>query len=682
MKRVTIAALAALLLAASAEAKVLVTYDITTGAAGYSNLVLDPLVYSTNQVNAVRAILDRFGADYKIYPPTMVKTEFARTGDVVHNFNTPAAYVEHFDAVIHLAFNGSVSSATTGYRPDSLTVFAKLPTVPQLMILEDNVFNGTNTFMANGAADSTWVDSGDAPILPGGGSGNHEGEGTAWLVSNPSLRWFEPIYNCHYRKRTGEPNGGMRVLVAAGMNSVFNSIEKTGLPTANPDSVGTANTDTMVVWEKLNLHKAGSSRVIFVGFGALTGPDSVQTAGAGLFNTIPAANYPALMVAISHLDSISGGLVLGGKKKPGVGFVLTHGGGRSSRMHPGGIFSADTTHMSTSADSIRAWGIPVVIAADPESLAVNAGDIAILKKTGARFTPFVRTGIDTLALGADGGSTATLPRDVWGRYRNRNIGGLSTDTGSVYNGLVASRKALAALVGPERISATLVAPDFDWTPYQIRNGKNANLVDSLLWAARRARFSTIVTLSLGRDSEPAYKTNPVGFESRERVARLTTPSMIGERVTLMSVATFPVWGSSKFIMASSGDTIPPYCDVVCAGPNAAVSMENKFWMGYFTMTGRDTQFNSYDNFSTDQGVVLDSRDRLYAQRRSSILAMPMQSLGGGGVDFGYGHSNNSTTYPGRPGFLAMKHITTAVRAANEAAGRKIWNVQYPEDIEP
>jgi hypothetical protein len=390
---------------------------------------------------------------------------------------------------------------------------------------------------------------------------------------------------------------------------------------------------------------------------------------------------------VAHLDSLANGLVLGSKKKPGVGFVLTHGGGRSARNNPGGIFSADTSHMATSADSIMAYNIPVVIAADPESLAVNAGDIAILKRTGGRFTPFVRTGIDTAAV--SGNASTTTPRDVWGRYRNRAFFGDSLnhavagkDT-SITAQLWAARKSLAALVGNERMSQTVVAPDFDYSPKQMRVNQNHGQLDSLMWSILTARFRTLVVLSLGRDGDPQYlQSNPVGFLNRERSHTVMISSLKGEKVSLLAAATFPVHGSSKFIGTAPVDSTPPYCDVGCPGPNSAVAYTNKFWAAYFTPTGRDYQFSSYDGFNTDQGVYLDSRDRLYGQKRGSLVVLPVQLLGGGGIDFGAGHSNTATTFPTRTGWLIMKHVTNVVRAANQFAGRTIVGLQYPEDIEP
>jgi hypothetical protein len=700
MKRLLAAcALGSLLFAGVAQARVLVVADVSTDAGCGGGLVADVAQPSRDQVFAMRWLLDRFGADYDVVTPSQVTTQMCRIGVVNRVRKDVSAYAydslpglsRTYDAVIHLAFNGNRASAYTGYRPDSLTLSRtatsrSAPTVPQLMVFNEDCHNGQPNYPDNGTADSTWVEA-SGLIGAGSGSGNHEGEGSAYVSNNPYLRWFETTYHPHYLKKTGQPPGGMRVLLSGGMNSAFATIEKTGLMTPDPDSVGTANTDTMLVWERLNADIPGAARVVFSLFGTLQAPDSASSAGAALVNTGVVPAWPVLLCAVAHLDSLANGLVLGGRKKPGVGFVLTHGGGRSARNHPGGIFSADTTHLSTSADSIRMAGIPVVIAADPESLAVNAGDIAILKKMGGRFTPFVRTGIDTAA--ASGNASTTTPRDVWGKHRNRAFYGDSlnhavagSDT-SLTALLWAARKNLVSLVGENLISRTVVAPDFDHSPKQMRVDQNHGQLDSLMWAIRKARFSTLAVLTLGRDSDPQYRqTTPVGFLVSERRHTIMTTSLKGERVTMLGAATFPVHGSSKFINASVTDTVPPYCDVTCPGPNTAVSYTNRFWSAYFTPVGRDYQFSSYDGFGTDQGVMLDSRDRLYGHKRGSLVVLPMQLLGGGGIDNGYGHGNIATTNPTRTGWLIMKHISNAVKAANYFAGRNIINLQYPEDIEP
>jgi len=694
MKRILAAcALGCVLFAGVAQAKVLVVVDQTTDASGYG-----PGVYADiespgrRQLWAMRALLDRFGADYKVLSPTIAKTEFCRTGVVTYNLGTAGAYTESFDAVIHLAFNGNATSAYTGYRPDSLTLTAKAPTVPQLMVLEENLAVAAldTNFPKNTTTDSTGLTASSPIRSPGGGSGNHEGEGTSFVVGNEALRWFEQTYGYQYMNKSTTITGGYRPLLANGMNSLFATSEQTAYPTQNPDSVGVSNPDTMLVWEKLNSHKAGAARIVFCSFGTVGNVDSASTAGPSTVNVDAGVNWTSLLCAVAHLDSLAGGAVLGSKKRPGIGFVITHGGGRSARNHPGGIFSADTTFLAESADSVRMAGVPVVIAADPESLAVNAGDIAILKRFGGRFTPFVRAGLDT-SITWSGASTSLLPRDVWGWNRNRTFYGDSlvhavagNDT-SLTALLYRARINLGALVGNDRLSATAIAPNFDFSPKQMRVNQNHQQLDSLMWAVRKARFTTLVGLSVGRDMDPQYNTTrPNGWLNSERTHTITTSSLKGDKVRLLMAVQKAVVGSSKFLAPSTADTIPPYCDVSCPAANYAVQFENRFWNGFFPLNGRDYYVTPYDNFNTGSldGVVADFRQNIYGQKRSSVAVIPMQWFGGGGIDRGIGHENLSTTYPGRNGWLVIKHISNVVKAANYFAGRNIINMQYPEDIEP
>jgi hypothetical protein len=279
--------------------------------------------------------------------------------------------------------------------------------------------------------------------------------------------------------------------------------------------------------------------------------------------------------------------------------------------------------------------------------------------------------------------------DVWGRFRNRAFYGdslyhsVTGSDSSITQGLIASRNNLAALVGSERLSPTFIAPEFDYSPKQMRVGQNHNQLDSLMWSVRAGGGSALIVFTKGRDMDPQYnKTNPVGFLDRERVHTITTASKAGQQVKLLGVTASPVYGSAKFINASVTDTVPPYCNPTCPGPNVAVAHESRFWNGFFPTSARDYQFDSYDNFVSDQGIYLDSRDRLYGQSRASVCVLPAQLFGGGQLDYGYGHIPNAQTYPAMQGWLIFKHIANVAKAANRIAGRKIIDIAYPEDIEP
>lgn len=680
------AALAALCIAASSDAKTLIVWDAVANVT-YTNGD-DPMLATRTYVSAVTAIMDRFGASYVVCPASNVRTTWANGGYLRHNEGTAGAYTETFDAVIHVGYNGSTNSrfAAGVCQPDSILRNAS-PAVPQLILLEDNLVSVAPLAFDHATARPTGI-AANGYITPGSGSGNHEGEGTTFLKIGPE-QWFDAIYGSSLVKSTTATSNGLRVLLGSGMNSVFNTIERTGNMTTNPDSVGRAGADTMKVWVHQNLNGTGVKTIMATAFSAMA-EDSISS---GIPVTPPGINWPVLLCSMAALDSAANGRVLGTAKRPGIGFVITHAGTRAARNNPRGFFSADSNFVKQSCDSLASYGLPVVIAADPESLAVNAGDIAIWKRIGsARWTPFsTRAVSDTSSLGASLNSTTLSPVDVWGRWRNRAFYGDSlrhtvngVDT-SLTAGLVSSRSNLASLVGGERLSGMLIAPEWDYSPRQMRSGLNHGSLDSLMWAVRKSGANAIVVNTQGRDSDPNYRTaNPTGFLASERTHTIQTSSLKGAKVKLLGFSVFPVHGSSKFIAPSPTDTLPPYCDVGCPGMNVAVAYESRFWNGYFpVLGGRDSGSSPYDGLGSPAvGVYSGVKDLLYGHNRASVCVLPANLFGGGGADYGFGHTNTPQVYPTRTGWLIMKHLANVARAANKLAGRTIIVLQYPEDIEP
>ena len=688
MKRL---ALALLLLASPVYGRGMIVADISPAAQySTSGLTINKEI-STNQLETLTRILDRFGSDYVIVSPSVAKTEFCRRGKVTYNFGTAGAYADSVNWVIHLAFNGNKTTSFSSYRPESLTVYSSTsrpPSVPQLMFLEDSFINENSTF-ANGATDSTWVDA-SGELAAGGGSGNHEGEGTSFPGDGGTERWLETGFFPHYVKKSGSPNGGMRVLLSTGANSYFSTMYISGQMTQAPDSVGTANTDTMSVWEKLNLHASGdgytAARIIFASFGQVAGPDSTSNLVAGVPNVTGQPNYPAILVALAHLDSLTGGDVFG-SKRPGVGFVITHAGGRSDRRHPGGIFAADTSFLAASLDSLSALGARVVVAADPESLTAN-GDIALWGRlAGARFTPFYRKGIDTTVVATSTDATSIAPLDIFGRYRNRTFVG-----DSLLHFVAGSDKSIKAQLGygryalntiyPGKLSKTLVAPDWDISPYHMRRGQNEHFVDSLWLAVKDARFSTIISSSLGRDSDPRYIAVPVGWQSREERVRVRLATDPSDKLTRLNVAVHPVAGSTRFFGAAATDSTAPLSSA--PAPNVAVAHTSRFWDGFFgpSSATRGARWDCYDCAGTDENVYLDTKDRIYARNRGSVVALPAQWFGGGVMNIGTAYNATAQTYPTRPGFYVFKGIANVIKAVNRKAGRTVMTQGFPEDIDP
>ena len=684
LARIASAFLLAALCASPAWAKGLVVVERPNYTGSYNE---DRAV--AQQVEPLLRVLNAYGSDYKVMPATAVLTEFARTGVVYRrtsqlptNYNYDATGPsETFSWVIHVAFNGSTSGRVATYRAESLTVFPKLPTVPQLM-LPDPYSAVSGTFMDNAATCSTWV---SVYQTGGGGSGNHEGEGTMW-VPGQTGRMFDPIFGNSLVLKSGSPNGGIRSLLCVGANAVLTNLELTGNMPTNPDSLNAAVSDTVKVWEKLNLHKSGAARIIFADVYGLASQDSAQTANASTeyaYDTQRTVNYPALLFALAHLDSLTGGDVLGNRRTQQFGVVFTGGGTRSDRRYPGGVFGADTTILKASCDSLAASGVKVTVAADPESLGVNTGEAVIWKRAGqVRFTPWVRAGLDTTnnVLGLTGAASYARPRDVWGRYRNRAVygdslthavAGADTSIFQLYSG---ARSSLASVVGPGYLSSTIVAPDLDWTPYQVRAQQNGAMVDSLAWVAAKLGCPAIVVSTYGRDNDPSYLTNPKGWNVRQGYYSVQASSLRGERVAFLGTAGLTIQGSrvggrtdGLSFVSYTGDSLAPLCSPgPCPSPTVAVCHENKFWNGFF---GPAVDFNA-TNVVNDFDAVYDNYNR-GKHGPAAVLVLPAQSLGG-----------QSTSAPNRWGYFVVKHLMAAASAINYAAGRPVLVNAWPEDIQP
>ena len=647
--------------------------------------------YNKPYLRGLCRVLDAYGSDYKIAPANAVLTEFARTGLVYSQrvgsfgYNT-ASSSEQFSWVIHVGFNGNVSSRVSGYRPDSLTRTVKLPTVPQLFLVDDVWGGQSATFLSN-AADSNGVAE---YIASGQGSGNHEGEGSVWIPGRTE-RFFDTVYGGSMRISSTAPslNGGIRKLMCVGANATMTQMEyDAGVMVTNPDSGGWGASDTVKVFEKLNSHKNGAARIVFASCFASAYQDSaLAAAGTEYANDKAGVNFPVLLFALAHLDSLTGGDVLSNKRVQRWAAVV-HGVGTSTdRRYPGGLFAADSTLRKSTADSLATTGVKLTLAADPESLAINPSIAVQWKRAGqVRFAPAVRVGLDLLAAFGAGGANATYARpvDVWGRYRNRAVYGgadslrtiANADT-SMFQQMLRARSNLASVVGSSYLSAALIPPDGDWSPYQLRRNQNSALVDSVAWLAAKLGSPCIIQNGFGRENDPAYLTNPKGYGFRQRAYTVNATSKRGERVNFLSYAYSGLRGSQVgsrndglsffgYTTDSSGAICVPG---PCPGPNAVVQFESAFWTGLFG-PGRDYLMFSYDG-ATEPYSTVYGESYLNDFPKASILYLPEQAFGG-----------QSTTRPNRWGFWVVKHLMAATNVINYAAGRTVIVNSWPEDVQP
>lgn len=642
--------------------------------------------YNNVPLRALCRVLDRYGASYKIAPANAILTEFARTGLVysqrvgTYGYNT-ASSSEQFSWVIHVGFNGSEASLVAGYRPDSLTRTVKLPTVPQLFLIDDLTVDGGHPNSLSTAADSNWV----AEIIPpGGGSGNHEGEGSMW-VPGRTERLFDTIYGYSMRVSSGSPNGGLRKLLCVGANATMTQMEyNAGVMASWPDSGTWGASDTVKVFEKLNLHKSGSARIVYATCFSSAYQDSVMSIGGTDYGVdYIGVNWPVLLFTLAHLDSLASGDVLSNKSTVQWTAGVYGVGCSTDRRSPGGMFAADSATRKVSADSLAATGIKLTMFSDPESLAANPS-IAVAWKRAVmvRFAPTVRVGVDTSAVG-NGAATYARPVDPWGRYRNRAVYGgadslrtvANSDT-SIYQQIIRARSNLSAVVGSQYLSSALFPACGDWSPFQLRRNANSALVDSIAWLAVKLG-GPIIQNGWGRENDPTYLTNPKGHGFAERSYTVNTTSLRGNKANFLSYAHATVRGSQiggrndgLSFFGHTTDSVGAVCDPgPCPGPNASVLFESTVWCGLFG-PWRDYQMFSYDGADDNRNTVI-GESYLYDFTRASVVMLPEQSFGG-----------QSSTRANRWGFFVLKHMMAATNLINYAAGRTVFANAWPEDVRP
>ena len=648
------------------------SYDVLvvcdkSAATAYDDIgLVTPELVNQSQLLAVQRILKKWGARYRVMPPSALTTNMCATGLVYLN-KTPNAYgfvaegpVDTFAAVIHCGFNGTQASQFTGYRPDSATLTAKLPTVPQLYLLDSDA--DANSFQ-NGAADSTASQSafGIAAV-------EHHFGGT-YSASGRTTKFSSITGSTGAAKLLTGQNGGVRALLSQ-------TVSTQALPQA--DYIGNFNGDTAVVWEKLNLHKAGSARIVFASVGSITLADSAGRQA----HYRKDIEWPVLTFAIAHLDSLTGGRII--RRPAQFGFVIVGGGTHSDRRHPGGIFTADTTILKTSGDSVATTNAKIVVAAAPESL--TAADAAQWKRFGnVRFTPWVRAGLDSGVAG-NTKATAASPRDVWGRYRNRAFFGDSVyhavagDDTSIFQLYKGARANLAATVGQNYLSGLIVCPESDWSPYQMRRNQNAALVDSVAWVAAKLGCSAILVNTWGRDMDPSYLTNPKGYIFKQRRYTIRAASLRGMNINFIGHQQFTVMGSRvhsctdalSFEARAAVDTaltegffyaqMPTYAMYSfwnsMYGPYDAVSWNDGAGLWNQTTTAPAWDSSAFDNVPG-------------THQPASVLQLPAQAFGG-----------QDAAAPNRWGFYAIKHVMGAAALTNYAAGRSVMVNSWPEDITP
>lgn len=696
MKRLILAALAALALAPPAAAQA----PATTGQAVLG--VLKPRLYETStplecvsvgtrNFDAYLRVFDRLGIAYKLVSGTGTPVEQLRLGVFGNSVLGRADF--SVDAMFFSSVTTGNNTNTQGSRVDSLTLLNKGGMEkPSLWALDNAaLFCGTLAQMVDvaGSARCSTGASGKAadPKLP-----------MAVLEADQSVRFLPGPYATGFiRNASQAPAGGLRIHLRQTMSGGEIVSYNTTANALWPDSasfLAAPAADTMLVWERMwDIATLPNAKpMVFVahtGAGGVT--DSTVTA-AGAPSVQPCeGSYDVLLVAIARLDSIV--YAETGKRlitKPLTtafvvdGFMATNALG-SQR----GRAVADSARFYGSLDSLQAWGVPFTGGVNVDSAASYARDLILMKRLGrARWTPQVWTGMDTTAAGL-GGAARLRPTDVFGHWRNRAALGDTTNSRRTVESSDSSFYQLMSYATYKldslglRRSRTMIPPYLDYSPKQcVKNDpRGATRSDSILYAGSLLGYSAIVVNVNEDQSNPAKAVAALRVNGWRRtegnIRAVGVPfRVLGSNSIMPPHASTRQWG----VEYMTGMTVP----------SASISYLNYVyeyppqWLHgiFFPTAFFDKDLWNYDangmtlqdaaDFFGARGTYWDGweLDPLQWPRRGSVVRVTCDQLSGRSGD------------PARTGLWAIKQLWNAARATNRLAGRSVWQWTYPEYVEP
>lgn len=640
------------------------------------------------------------GIDYTSVSGTGTKTLWAQTGTQVWNSGTSAAKTESFGAVVYLDPKIGSTNGTGAARPDSLLRYAYNtnqggPRVPSLYRWSD--FNELNGGGSDASGNFFQTAGG---CTTGAATGHQDGGGIGIYDSVHDLRWELTTYiSSAIVNQT--PAGGLRKLVGQHGNArALNWAGGTQGGCNNCDSLtaeaNRAVNDTINLWERPFNTMSGAKSALFLFNDGNGGPPSADS----LYNNSPADQFidwpdPAEgeialdLIALARLDSICDHQLFDWNNLPLVRAVtVSHLCSRGSRVGHHGIHPSDTTVFYACLDSAAVLGVPMLfgVNCDPDSMRVYLQDLLRAARIPkARFTPELRTGLDSLAAMNGGATNARYrPRDVLGRYRARAAYGDGSCTGadsSVYSGLVRSAALLDSVLSangfPGRIERFLLAPDDDWSPLRYTGGQ-----DSILWAISKAGFVGIVS---DRRTEHANTgvghPNPLGFDN---VQGTRTERIGGNTLKILAHPGYALTGSSSWLEFG--------CDVVApfdsSGGALIFKEQNRAWAAFTQDVDHidtDVWNVGYNNIGTLGEDCLNSQaDISYAKLDWRYPAVPRGRayvLRFSANDFsGQSGSAWPNGFPPRNGYWVIKSMNTAFRSINAFSGRTVMRFGYPSEV--
>jgi hypothetical protein len=671
--RALLAVLAMLLIACPAQAKTLIVADAPykKDGLGYGFAATQVM---HNRLSMITRIMDLAGASYVVIPVEAMRTQWARTGVVTWDFGTSSARTETFDAVIHATFvrrSFAASRDHAGYRPDFLTINGadSLPTVPQLFLLSADAASGgsENNIVTTATTCSLGVPT--SGFMTAGINGvGHDEEASLFVPHRPMPSGSQALDGCCLVSPAQVVGKGFRPLVVKGTNPIGSTYGYHFTWRTNWDSTTVANTDTVKVWSIQNTHASGKSPVIVAHIS-----DFLGDGADGIIAAVEEFDIQAILYGMAALDSAARGRVFDNSAKLPIKVGITIDGlcSRSSATNSGGIVPSDTSRFYATVDSLNKYGIKVVYGTNIDSVCCYPRDLQYVKDRhrAARFSPQSRAGLDTsVAFAPTGGNTRRHRAvDTFCRYRNQSMAygparGAAADT-SLYARLVYARALGDSMWGAVRSSSFAMPPDDDWSPYNLRawqvDMSRGATPDSVLFAYARAGFRGIRINGAWMKARPANSpNNPLGYMPEQGRYETADRSL---SINLLAHNGGSTFGYTA-IPATIDSTPPNSAD---PPPSEGWYVARRFWSGLF----------GYYPMSFRSGLTSDENSTAQPQR-GRILRVSCQELAGPATLT----PNYAQTQ--RPGWWTIRKVVGPITGINALAGRPIFAIVYPEEIEP
>jgi hypothetical protein len=666
----------------------------------------------------VTSMIARTGGQFSVTRTDKTKTEWIRTGRQAWNMGnttpaapSPGAYVEQFDAWIDLGgSNGnSVASPPVGSaRPDSLyrvathggtNRSASVADVPGMVFAENSLLLGAPS------NDQFSVSAATADSLSGCQS-RAAGPGPAVFMAG-GLPYLTHAYTAGaIGVGTGHAAGIRRILYGAiGQYMDHGSFAATSggstitKSCSQCDSVpSTAANDSTILWDKqfqtLGPSFTNAKPVSFcMAWGGGAAQDSLSTFAGG---PPTEGDFPTILAALAHLDSLSGHKVLGDKIiriAPVVYGGLSRGPRHAWNWNKTqGIFAPDTAAFYACLDSLAALGIPVTFAVNVDSATAYARDVVKLKQYPQfHFTPQVWDAVDDSSTA----SLATFPQDIFGRWRKRAAFGDSMNH-SLYSGGADSsiawqlKRALAMCdsIFQRPSSRVLAAPADDWSPKQITGADAGGTgIDSVFYAMQLAGFTGVVADAQDPDANASKtgsgpsKTNPRGYYNVQSYFN---------SAKIPAVRNFKILTHSGFSVMGGRAQYITFTDSTAAAADGSPGLLYIEIARLWSAALLDFD-NSYDTWPYDNTGVSPTHVHAYSdiQQRKVDWTQAQGINGGRPVRHGNIYRLDCADLSGLPsgppalnGYWTLRSAKRAMDVINKLAGRTVVMFDYPDNVTP